>query len=130
VNLTMRPYQTEGDYWRIRAFLRRVMLLNGVREQSWHVARLDYAPGDEISAFVTAWYDDVTRAAYLEPVGTVPEHQRRGLARAAITEGLRRLQRLGATRAFVGGYEPGANALYASVLSPQHDRSEQWITER
>jgi mycothiol synthase len=308
VNLTMRRYQTEGDYWRIRAFLRRVMLLNGVREQSWHVARLDYwrwhvaancqhrdaiqdlvflwetadgqiagvlnpegagdahlqvhpglrtpeleeemlavaeehlatrrddrrvlsvwrdgqdalrlavlkrrgytrgkwvehqwrrdldvpipdaavppgytvralgevdelparswaswrafhpdqpddsyegwewylniqrcplyrrdldivavAPGDEIAAFVTLWYDDVTRSAYLEPVGTVPEHQRRGLARAAITEGLRRLQRLGATRAFVGGYEPGANALYASVLSPQHDRSEQWITER
>jgi mycothiol synthase len=308
VNLTMRRYQTEEDYWRIRAFLRRVMLLNGVREQSWHVARLDYwrwhvaancqhrdaiqdlvflwetadgqiagvlnpegagdahlqvhpglrtpeleeemlavaeehlatrrddrrvlsvwrdgqdalrlavlkrrgytrgkwvehqwrrdldvpipdaavppgytvralgevdelparswaswrafhpdqpddsyegwewylniqrcplyrrdldivavAPGDEIAAFVTLWYDDVTRSAYLEPVGTVPEHQRRGLARAAITEGLRRLQRLGATRAFVGGYEPGANALYASVLSPQHDRSEQWITER
>ncbi len=85
------------------------------------------APGGEIASFCTLWYDDVTRSAYIEPVATVPEHQRCGLARAAITEGLRRLQRLGATRAFVGGYEPGPNALYSSVLSPEHDRSEQWI---
>jgi len=57
----------------------------------------------------------------------MPEHQRRGLARAMMTEGLRRLRRMGATRAFVGGYEPAANGLYASVLSPEHDRSEQWL---
>ena len=87
------------------------------------------APGGEIASFCTLWYDDVTRSAYIEPVATVPEHLRRGLARATITEGLRRLQRLGATRAFVGGYEPGPNALYASVLSAEHDRSEQWIKE-
>jgi mycothiol synthase len=306
VNLTMRPYQAEDDYWRIRAFLRQVMLLSGVREKSWHVARFDYwrwhgilnqgdgqlerdvflweteegqitgvlnreeegnaylqvhphlrtpdleeemlavaeehlavrredrqvvavwadaqdalrqdilkrrgytkskwvehqwrrdldtplpdvpvpagytvralgdvdelparswaswrgfhpdeldedyegwewylniqrcplyrrdldivavAPGGEIASFCTLWYDNVTRSAYIEPVATVPEHQRRGLARAVMSEGLRRLQRLGATRAFVGGYEPGANALYASVLSPEHDRSEQWVKE-
>jgi mycothiol synthase len=306
VNLTMRAYQIEDDYWRIRAFLRQIMLLNNMREKSWHVARLDYwrwhgilnmsdgqleqdvflwetgedeiagvlnreeagnaylqvhprlrtpdleeemialaeerlavqregkrvvavwtdaqdtlrldalqhrgytkgkwaehqwrrdldapipdvpippaytvralgdvhelparsraswrgfhpdepdegyegwewylniqrcplyrrdldivavAPGGEIASFCTLWYDDVTRSAYIEPVATVPEHQRRGLARATITEGLRRLQRLGATRAFVGGYEPGANALYASVLSAEHDRSEQWVKE-
>jgi mycothiol synthase len=300
MKITMRPYLTEDDYWRIRAFLRRVMQLNDVREKSWHVARLDYwrwhvaancqdrdsiedvvflwetadgeivavlnpegpgeahlqvhpelrtpeleeemlavaeehlaadhddkrvltvwrddqdvlkrrgytkgtwtehqwrrdldapipdvpvspgytvralgdvdelparswaswrgfhpdepdedyegwewylnvqrcplyrrdldivavAPSGEIASFCTLWYDDVTRSAYIEPVATVPEHQRRGLARAAITEGLRRLQRLGATRAFVGGYEPGPNALYSSVLSAEHDLSEQWI---
>jgi hypothetical protein len=300
----MRPYQTEDDFWRIRAFLRQVMLLNGVRERSWHVARLDYwrwhgiwnlgdghleqdvflwetaegeiaavlnreeagnahlqvhpylrppeleeemialaenhlaveregkrtvavwtdgqdalrldvlkrrgytqgkwvehqwrrdldapipvtpvppgyavralgdvdelparswaswrafhpnapdddyegwewylniqrcplyrrdldivavSPQDEIVAFTTAWYDDVTRSAYFEPVGTVPEHQRRGLARAVMSEGLRRLKQLGAMRAFVGGYEPGANALYSSVLSAECDLSEQWL---
>ncbi|RPI49008.1 MAG: N-acetyltransferase, partial [Chloroflexi bacterium] len=87
------------------------------------------APGGEIASFCTLWYDDVTRSACIEPVATVPEHQRLGLARAAISEGLRRLQRLGATRAFVGGYEPGPNALYSSVLTAEHDRSEQWIKE-
>jgi mycothiol synthase len=85
------------------------------------------APGGEIASFCTLWYDDVTRSAYIEPVATVPEHLRRGLARATITAGLRRVKGLGATRAFVGGYEPGPNALYASVLSPQHDRSEAWV---
>jgi hypothetical protein len=43
-----------------------------------------------------------------------------------ISEGLRRLQRLGATRAFVGGYEPRTHALYSSVLSNAHDISEPW----
>ncbi|MEW6400596.1 MAG: hypothetical protein AB1649_02285 [Chloroflexota bacterium] len=38
-----RPYQNEDDYWRIRDFLRQVMISNGRRELSWHVARLDYA---------------------------------------------------------------------------------------
>lgn len=307
MKLTMRPYQTEDDYWRIRAFLREVMLLNGIREKSWPVARLDYwrwhvalncegwesiaevvflwetadgrlaavlnpegageahlqvhpglrtpeleeemlataeahlaaqrdgrrvlvvwtddqheqrldllrrrgynkgkwvesqwrrdldapisdapippgytvrslgevdelparswaswrgfhldepdedyqgwewylniqrcplyrrdldivavAPGGEIASFCTLWYDDVTRSAMVEPVATVPEHRRLGLARATIGEGLRRAQRLGATRAFVGGYEPGPNALYASIMSTEHDRSEQWVKE-
>jgi mycothiol synthase len=305
MKLAMRPYQTQDDYWRIRAFLRQVMLLNGVREKSWHVARLDYwrahraadcqnldpiqdsvflwetedgqiaavvnsegrsdahlqvhpglrtpeledemlavaeehlavdrdgqrvlrawtddqdalrlaalerrgytrkplaetqwrrdldapipevpvpegytvralgdvhelparswaswrgfhpdepdenyqgwewyhhiqrcplyrrdldivaiAPDGEIASFSTFWYDDVTRSVYIEPVATVPEHLRRGLARATITEGLRRVQRMGAARAFVGGYEPGPNALYSSLLSPEHDRSEAWV---
>jgi ribosomal protein S18 acetylase RimI-like enzyme len=85
------------------------------------------APGGSIAAFATCWYDDATRTACIEPVATVPEHQRRGLARAVITEGLRRLQCMGAQRAFIGGYAPGPNALYASVLSPECDRSEQWV---
>jgi len=42
MQLTMRVYQTEEDYCRIRAFLREVFLLNDRRELSWHVARLDY----------------------------------------------------------------------------------------
>ena len=73
------------------------------------------------------WYDDVTRSAYIEPVATVPEHLRRGLARATITEGLRRLQRMGAQRASVSGFEPGPNALYSSTLSPHHDLNKQWV---
>lgn len=38
----MRPYRDEEDYWRIRAFLREVFLLNGRREMCWQAARLDY----------------------------------------------------------------------------------------
>ena len=40
---TIRPYQTEDDFWRMREFLRQVFLLSQNLETSWHVARLDYA---------------------------------------------------------------------------------------
>ena len=43
MNPVFRPYQTEEDFWRMREFLRRVFLLNDCQEQSWHVARLEYA---------------------------------------------------------------------------------------
>ena len=85
------------------------------------------APDGAIAAFCTIWFDDVTRSAYFEPVATVPAHQRRGLGRALLTEGLRRLQRMGAVVAGVGGYSAGANALYRSVMGDDHDLYEPWV---
>lgn len=87
------------------------------------------APDGAIAAFCTIWFDDVTRSAYFEPVATVPTHQRRGLGKALLTEGLRRLQRMGATRAFVSGHNIEANALYRSVMGSEHDLYEVWVKE-
>ena len=87
------------------------------------------APDGEIAAFCTVWYDDCTRTAVYEPVGTVPEHQRRGLGRAILTEGLRRVQRMGAMTAFVSGFSPAANALYDSAISPECDLVEYWVKQ-
>ena len=87
------------------------------------------APDGEIAAFCTVWYDDVTRTGYFEPVGTRPEHQRRGLGRAVLTEGLRRLGPLGAVRGFVGGYTPAATALYDGAGFKDADRSTAWRRE-
>ena len=84
------------------------------------------APAGEIAGFCTLWFDDVTRSAYFEPVGVVPEHQRGGLGKALMLEGLRRLQRLGAVIAFVGSYEPVAHALYASAGFTDYDLFELW----
>jgi GNAT superfamily N-acetyltransferase len=64
--------------------------------------------------------------AYLEPVATVAAHRRRGLARAVILEALQRLRRMGCRVAFVGGNSAEANALYASVMGPEHDVLEPW----
>ena len=61
------------------------------------------APGGEVAAFTTIWYDDVTRCGYFEPVGTMPEHQRHGLARSLLCEGMRRLKKMGATQAMTIG---------------------------
>jgi ribosomal protein S18 acetylase RimI-like enzyme len=85
------------------------------------------APDGAIAAFCTIWFDDVTRSAYVEPLATVPAHRRLGLGRALLTEGLRRLHRMGATRAFVGGFGPAANALYESVMGPEHELYEPWV---
>jgi GNAT superfamily N-acetyltransferase len=87
------------------------------------------APDGAIAAFCTIWFDDVTRSGYFEPVATVPAHQRRGLGKALLTEGLRRLHRMGASRAFVGGYSQAANALYQSVFDPVYDLYEVWVKE-
>jgi GNAT superfamily N-acetyltransferase len=59
-------------------------------------------------------------------VGVVPEHQRRGLARALLMEGMRRVQALGATCATVAGYSQAANALYAQVTGAQPLINTQW----
>jgi ribosomal protein S18 acetylase RimI-like enzyme len=87
------------------------------------------APDGAIAAFCTIWFDDLTRSAYFEPVATVPTHQRRGLGKALLSEGLRRLQRMGATRAFVGGHSAAANALYRSVMGAEHELYEVWVKE-
>ena len=88
------------------------------------------APDGAIAAFCTIWFDDVTRSAYFEPVATVPAHQRRGLGKAIMTEGLQRLQRMGTTTAFVSGYSPQANALYQSVMGADFELYEPWVMEK
>ncbi len=85
------------------------------------------APGGEIAGFCTIWYDDVTRTGYYEPVGVVPEYHKRGLGKAKLKEGLRRLKIMGAVRAFVGGYSEAANALYDSAVSTICDLNVPWL---
>lgn len=84
------------------------------------------APDGAVASFCTIWFDDVTRTGAFEPVGTVPAHQRRGLARAVMAEGLRRLQRMGATMAYVGSYALEAHNLYAAMGFTEFELSEPW----
>jgi mycothiol synthase len=84
---------------------------------------------EEMAAFCTVWFDDVTRTAVFEPVGTHPAHQQRGLGKALMSEGLRRAKRLGATLATVSSYGKAAHALYESVGFTEYDLLEPWIKE-
>lgn len=60
------------------------------------------APDGEFVSFCIAWWDERNRIATLEPVGTVPEHRRKGLARAVVLEAIRRVAALGVEHVFVG----------------------------
>jgi GNAT superfamily N-acetyltransferase len=87
------------------------------------------APDGELAAFCTVWFDSITQTAVFEPVGTHPNHQRRGLGKAVMTEGLCRAQALGATLATVSSYSEGAHALYESMGFIEFDLLEPWIKE-
>jgi predicted N-acetyltransferase YhbS len=60
------------------------------------------APDGEFASFCIAWWDERNRIAMLEPVGTVPGHRRKGLARAIVLEAVRRVAALGVEQASVG----------------------------
>ena len=84
------------------------------------------APMGEVAAFTTIWYDEATGCGEFEPVGTVAEHQRRGLAKALMFEGMRRLHQLGATQCMVTGGSAHANGLYQAVMGPSYDLYQPW----
>jgi GNAT superfamily N-acetyltransferase len=87
-------------------------------------------PTGEIAAFATVWYDDALRVCTFEPVGTAPEHRRKGLARAVIAEGMRRAHSMGAQAASVGGggaSNPAADALYAGMFAKEGVSTVPWL---
>ncbi|MDI3283499.1 GNAT family N-acetyltransferase [Polyangium sp. 15x6] len=75
------------------------------------------APDGSFAAFTMVWWDPVARIGEFEPVGTHPDHQQKGLARAVNLAGLHLLRRLGAREALVFSRPTNAasEALYASA---------------
>jgi predicted N-acetyltransferase YhbS len=53
-------------------------------------------------AYAGIWYMPKTKTALVEPVATVPDHRKRGLARACIYHGIKAVQKDGAIDIFVG----------------------------
>ena len=85
------------------------------------------APDASFAAVAIAWYDEANRIGMFEPVGTDPDHQRKGLGRALMYEGFRRLKGLGATLAYVGaGTQIEASRLYRSVGFDQDYTDHAW----
>jgi ribosomal protein S18 acetylase RimI-like enzyme len=86
------------------------------------------APDGSFASYCIAWYDEANRIGVFEPVGTDPAFQRRGLGKAVMTEGLRRLQALGARVAYVvtNGDNEGANPLYESLGFRVVDEDHAW----
>lgn len=74
------------------------------------------APDGSFAAYVGIPYDETNRRGIFEPVCTHPDHQRKGLGKALMQEGLLRLKAMGAVDVTVdtGDMTP-ANRLYDSL---------------
>jgi predicted N-acetyltransferase YhbS len=68
--------------------------------------------GGEVAGYALFWFDPVTRVGLVEPMRVEDAYQRRGLARALLTNGLDRLALLGADRLKVGYATDVARRLY------------------
>jgi len=88
------------------------------------------APDGSFAAFLNAWYDPSNCIGIFEPVGCHSGHRQRGLARALVVEGMRRLKKEGAYGAFVasGGRNAAANALYDTTGFRLVNR--KWLWEK
>jgi ribosomal protein S18 acetylase RimI-like enzyme len=87
------------------------------------------AADGSLAAFTLSWYDPAGRVGELEPVGTHPDHQRRGLSRAIVTEGVRRLFQRGArvVQVYSDRAEPAAEALYPSAGFQRHTTHRRYV---
>ena len=60
------------------------------------------SPQGDFVSFCLVWYDEKNRIGILEPVGTDPDHRRRGFAKVTNYEAIRRVKEEGAEQVFVG----------------------------
>jgi len=84
------------------------------------------APSGDYAACAIVWLDAVNCIGHLEPLGTRPDHRRKGLAEQILWEGIRRLKAEGATwMPMGGGFEP----FYRAFGFEEKATSHPWIKE-
>jgi mycothiol synthase len=91
-----------------------------LREAPGYDPRLDLvavAPDGKFGSYCTCWFDPQSRTGLFEPLGTRQAHRGKGLGKAVMYEGLRRLRELGAQTAFVTAIHDNeaARCLYESA---------------
>ena len=82
------------------------------------------APNGDYACFAGMWFDEKNKYAYLEPLATVPEYRRMGLATIALSEGMKKTKALGATYCFGGVPE-----FYTAIGFETICRREMWKKE-
>lgn len=68
-----------------------------------------------LSAFCMVWYDPLLKIGMFEPVCTRKAYQKKGLGKAMLLEGMRRLKALGAKKAYVESYGKDLRKFYNSA---------------
>jgi ribosomal protein S18 acetylase RimI-like enzyme len=89
------------------------------------------APDGRFAAICTAWIDQANQIGFLDPISTLPDHRRRGFARALMVEAFSRLDRLGVTDVFLRTENSNipAHRLYESVGMFRFDAEYRWGKE-
>lgn len=105
--------------------------LQVMRSPSFHIEHelVVVAPDGRFAAFLVYWLDPISKSGLFEPVGCHSGFQRRGLTKALLYEGLRRMAAQGMTMAMVvheaPDDNPAATALYRSVgFTPKYGSNE------
>ena len=83
---------------------------------------------NQIAAFCSIWLDRDNNIAEFEPVGTVPEFQKQGLAAAVMAFACNRLREMNCPQADVASWSEsvGANKLYSGCGFVEQDRLYSW----
>lgn len=86
-------------------------------------------PTGAFAAYAGLTVDAVNRTAVFEPVGTHPDHRRKGLARHVMFEGLRRLQALGTADVVYVANRGTAEAgkFYAAIGFEHYATNSAWV---
>jgi mycothiol synthase len=106
-----RPNDDWGGYWSEYAQFIGSAGYDGARDLFVR------SPDGRGASACTIWYDAVNAVGLFEPVATHPDFQGRGLGKAVMAEGMRRMKAAGMRRAILG-FDPNnapARALYTSM---------------
>jgi predicted N-acetyltransferase YhbS len=104
-----------------------------LRQVSLYDPTLDLAveaSDGQTAGYALFWFDPVTKVGMVEPMRVEDAYQRRGLARAILTEGLERLAARGARRLKVGYSTEAARALYVGAGFRVTATSRSYIRRR
>lgn len=89
------------------------------------------APDGSFASYALAWIDEANRTGILEPVGTHPDHRRRGLASAVSLHALHQLRAAGAETGLVGSRGDAAypvpSLLYESIGFREFTRTLSYV---
>jgi GNAT superfamily N-acetyltransferase len=134
---------SKADYGQLAAAVRLVFghgewfnteVYESITRCSFYLQDLDLiavARDGTFASFCTFRVDPLSKITNLEPMGTHPDHRRRGLGKALILEGLRRSKRHDPTLFYVGGAAdtPAANRLYDSTGYTEKRAYHAWCKE-
>ena len=107
-------------------------ILEELASASFYNPDLDLVAVDEsgkIVSFCTFRVDPPSRTTELEPMGTLAEYRGRGIGRALLCEGFRRLRKYNPSLLYIGGAanNPAANRLYELTGFTQRIDMYRWV---